>query len=309
MRGPGICAILMAGKQNGTLGTVPNVPPEGREPEMASVPIVHGKKVNRFLCLFFLALALIFLALTGMLILMGRPDFCSTALTLAAILGGFSLFYGIGWFIWHRREGKAEAALRRAEAGRRTPGDAGGVSSREFLLPRERLTGSAFLRFMNILRWTAFAGGGVFLLILGIQLAYGSLRDSRQIVYTLLFCILIVLPGIAVQWSIYRKYERTVPQRIQLHPGELVIDNRSFAPGDIRGIRISPDRLYNPNSPAVFRNLLIQTNRTEELYRIDYRAAPGSGEQPFWEEYERFSEALQAWGEENGVPVVIEYME
>ena len=276
---------------------------------MASVPIIHGKKVNRFLCLFFLALALIFLALTGVLILMRRPDFSPTLLTLASVMGGFSLFYGIGWLIWSRREGKAEAALRKAEAGRRTTGEAGVALPSDFLLPRERLTVSAFLRFMNILRWTALAGGGVFLLILGIQLAYGSLQAPRQIVYTLLFCILIALPGIAVQWSIYRKYERTVPQRIQLLPGELVIDNRSFAPGDIRRIRISPDRPYNLNSPEVFRNLQIRTEQTEELYRIDYRAAPGSGEQPFWEDYERFSEALQAWGEENGVPVVIEYME
>ena len=276
---------------------------------MYSVPIIRGKKVNRYICLIFLVLAVIFLGLAVALAQLQKPELSSTFFSLTMITGGFSLFYGIGWFFWYRKEKKAEEELRMAAASQRLPQGAGRQTSWEFILPKEHLTDSAFRRLMNIIRWTGIAAYGVFLLIMGIQLACGSLQRPFQIVYTLLFCILITIPGIIVQWVIYKKYARSVPQHILMRPGEFVIDDRAFALRDIEKIRISADRVYNPNSPAVFRNLLVQMDGYDALYRIDYRSGSASDGQPFWEEYELFSDALISWGEENSIPVIIDYME
>ena len=82
-----------------------------------------------------------------------------------------------------------------------------------------------------------------------------------------------------------------------------------FQPREIREIRVSPNQLYNRNSPAVFREMQIRTKRGSSRYRIDFRAGSETNEQPFWAEYEQFVEALYDWATENGVSVNILFMD
>ena len=94
-----------------------------------------------------------------------------------------------------------------------------------------------------------------------------------------------------------------------MFPGKLIVDDRSFPAGTIREVRVSPERIYNRNSPGVFREMQIRTENGGEKFRIDYRSGSASNGAPFWEEYEAFIAALSGWGAENGVPVVIAYMD
>ena len=143
----------------------------------------------------------------------------------------------------------------------------------------------------------------------GIQFAAGVAISPLQLLCILLFGFLITIPGMLMQLGLYWEYVRSVPSRILLFPGKLIVDNCSFPAGTIREIRISPDRIYNRNSPGVFREMLIRTGKGGEKYRIDYRSGSGSNGAPFWEEYEAFIAALSGWGAGNGVPVVIAYMD
>lgn len=275
---------------------------------MISVPIVRGRKVNRLFCLLFLVLTLIFLVTSFAMTLLHRKDITSVFLILSAIMAGFSVFYGFSWLYWSRKEKTKSEALRAADQ-QKMHKDTGRITFREFTLPKESLTKSAFRRFQRIVRWTIVAVLAAFLLILGIQLLFGTLQGPLQLIWILLFCVLIAVPGLVVQWIIYKKYERSVPQRILLYPGKIVIDEKTFAVKDISEIRITSDYLYNQNSPAFNRKLLIQMGGSCVQYRLDYRTGMASSEQPFWKEYRQFHDSLSYWGEENDIPVIIEYMD
>ena len=93
-----------------------------------------------------------------------------------------------------------------------------------------------------------------------------------------------------------------------LFPGKLVVDGVVFPVREIREIRISPDRIVDCNSPDVFRELMIRTEKDTVRLRIDYRAGAGSDQQPHWEEYAQFVAALSYWGTKNNVQVTILYM-
>ena len=82
-----------------------------------------------------------------------------------------------------------------------------------------------------------------------------------------------------------------------------------FPSSDIMEIGISSDRLANPSSPSVYREMLVWTSSGMNRYRIDFRQPSKDGSQPRWEEYPAMVDALSAWGRENRVNVVVNYMD
>ena len=270
--------------------------------------IYKGKKINRFLCLLFLIFTAILLIAAGIFALLKNSEAGGTFCILAMITGGFSLLYGLLWFLYGRTEKKAERKLREILEGQNEPNDPGLPDYQEFILPKADLIKKAGKRAGSIARWTGICALGMFLLIGGIQLACGSLKRPVQLLYMLLFCIAIMIPGILIQLKLYREYGRSVPSRILLFPGKLIIDNASLPAREIREIRVSPAQIFNRNSPDVFREMTIRTEKSSAKYRIDYRAGTASGEQPFWEDYGLFITALSEWGTKNNVPVSISYM-
>ena len=70
--------------------------------------IYKGRKINRFLCLLFLILTLIFLIVAGIFALAKASEAGYTFCILAMITGGFSLLYGLFWFLYGRAERKAD---------------------------------------------------------------------------------------------------------------------------------------------------------------------------------------------------------
>lgn len=196
-----------------------------------------------------------------------------------------------------------------AKRTRSVPQEADKTEYREFVLPRERLTGAARGRFVKIIKGTVFAALGVFALITVTMLWGGALGSPLRLLYILLFAFAICVPGILAQWAIYKKYAAAVPGRIALYPGRLEVDDSVFTAGEIQDIRISPDRLYNTDSPAVFRGMAVRTARGVKRYRMDFRSGRASKEGIYWEGYSEFSTALQAWGKAGGVTVTVAYME
>ena len=176
------------------------------------------------------------------------------------------------------------------------PDDPYRLDYREFILPKADLIKKAGERARSIVRWTGVFALGTFLLISGIQLIYGSLRNPLQLLYIL------------IQLCLYFVYDQSVPARIMLYPGKLIVDNASLSAREIQAIRVSPARIFNLNSPDVFREMLIRTEKSSVKLRIDYRTGTVSNEQPFWEEYGTFTAALSEWGVRNNVPVTISFM-
>ena len=152
--------------------------------------IYKGKKTNRFLCLLFLILTLIFLIAAGISVLLKNPEAGCTFCILAIITGGFSLLYGLLWAVYGRTEIKAERKLREILDPQYAPDDPYLPDYQEFVLPKSDLIEKAGNRAGSILRWTGICALCVFLLTGGIQLACGSLKSPLQLLYMLLFCII-----------------------------------------------------------------------------------------------------------------------
>lgn len=272
------------------------------------VRLYKGKKINKMLCLFFLFFALISLIAAGVCALAIDSAAGYTLCILAVIAGGFSLLYGVLWLIYGRMERIKELELRETLKGQNAIDDPYRLDYREFILPKAALTKKAGTRVRSIVRWTGIAAFAVFVLIGVIQLACGSLKSPLQLLYMFLFCVLIMIPGILIQFCLSLKYDQSVPSRILLFPGKLVIDNMTLTANEIREIRVSPSQIFNRNSPDVFREMLILTEEGRTKYRIDYRTGTAFNEQPFWEEYGQFIETLSEWGKKNNVPVTVSYM-
>ena len=273
------------------------------------VPVYKGRKINKILCLFLLPLTLILLLAAAVSALTGRADKGYALCITALITADFSLLYGILWFLYGRKEKETELALNDLLGSQYVPEDPARPRYREFLLPKTRLTETARGRLRMIVRWSLITPFGVLLLIGGIQFAAGGAVTPLQLLYVLPFGFLIAIPGILIQLGLYREYARSVPSRILLFPGKLIVDDRSFPAGTIREVRVSPERIYNRNSPGVFREMQIRTENGGEKFRIDYRSGSASKDAPYWEEYEAFIAALSSWGAENCVPVEIAYMD
>ena len=273
------------------------------------LPIVSGRKLNKAVCLAFLAMSLPLLAAAVYFFLSGSPAAGRGFLTPALILGGISLLYGIGWFIWARKEKRAAREIAEAQERLKASPEAGRMLSREFTVPKAKLIGKALGRNRSIVKGAAFAALCAAGVITVILLFCGALNDPMQLVFVLIFCALITLPGLILQWFIYRTYVKTVPSEILLFPGKLVVDENVWSAASIRTIRVSPARIMNPDSPSLYRKLEIESSSGSRKFRLDYRMQATDGRQPVWEEYPAFLSALSLWGEENGVPVNVLYMD
>ena len=272
------------------------------------IAVFKGRKINKILCLSFLVMTLIFFG-ACVIIALFNTEMGEVFLILSVISGGLSIIYGLLWLVWRKKEQTAEMTMREAFEQQKAAQDGSRFVAKEFDLPKKRLIETALQRFHSIIRWTVIVALGVILLIGGILLATGSLVHAIQLIYLILFSLLIMFPGLMVQWCLYRLYNRSIPSKILLYPGKLIVDHTVFQPREIREIRVSPNQLYNRNSPAVFREMQIRTKRGSSRYRIDFRAGSETNEQPFWAEYEQFVEALYDWATENGVSVNILFMD
>ncbi|MBQ9268751.1 MAG: hypothetical protein IJ206_04435 [Oscillospiraceae bacterium] len=272
------------------------------------IAIFNGRKINKILCLFFLVMTLIFFG-ACVIIALFNAEMGEVFLVLSAISGGLSIIYGLLWLVWRKKEQSAEMTMKEAFKQQKAAQDGSRFVVKEFALPKKRLIETALQRFRSIIRWTVIVALGGILLIGGILLATGSLVHPIQLIYLILFFLLIMFPGLMVQWCLYYLYDRSIPSKILLYPGKLVIDHTVFQAREILEIRVSPNQLYNRNSPAVFREMQIRTKRDSLRYRIDYRAGSETNEQPFWTEYGQFVDVLYDWGTENSVPVNILFMD
>ena len=127
---------------------------------------------------------------------------------------------------------------------------------------------------------------------------------------SVLFSAVIMLPGILIQLEILSRYTSSVPGKIVLFPGKMVVDQTVYAANAIKNIRITSSEVMNPNSPAVYRELRINCGEGSScIYRIDYRTRGDPQEQPEWADYSRFVSNLYAWGNENRIDVTIDYMD
>ena len=264
---------------------------------MIPLPIYKGMKINRMLCFLFLILFAISLVLI--------IPFRDLGIILAQINGAFALLYAILWAIWAKREKKAELALRKIAQFMNDHSETDRFSYQEYLLPKEQLTDAAFRRFTNILKGLVIAALCVFGLIAGLLLWKGLFKGFSHTLMILLFSVVIMIPGIIMQWVIYKKYEKCIPRKIGLYPGQLVIDGDVMVSRQIRDIQISPSQVFNPHSPVIFREMTVHTLDGKKAYRIDFRGDRSVR----WEEYPQFSEDLIRWGSTNDVPVIIAYME
>lgn len=273
-------------------------------------PFVYkGRLINKILCLSFLGMTLVLLGTGGILSLQEKTEAAETFGILALITGGFSLIYGVLWFVWARKESKADRILRAALGPESAAQDSAPPVWREFRLPGEQLRKTAYRRFSALVRWIILAAFCTGALIEIIIFACGTRKSFPQMLYTVLFCVLIAIPGIFIQWRIYRQYVRSVPEKIQLYQGRLAVDDVFFSSGEILEIKVSSEQLFNLNSPAVFRKLLIRTETGSTAYCIDSRSGRSSSDQPFWPEYGALLAALSEWGSENSVTVNITFMD
>ena len=269
--------------------------------------LVPGRKMNKIICLVCLIPGVLFSAVAFVYRLLGRREISSALSVLAVIFAAFSLLYGFLLLCYGAKEKKTQQALSAAEPV--VSGNGLSHTVREFRIPREHLIAAAEKRFLRILK-----GLGVMVPVVGALMALcigigGAWKSPLQIVYICIFCTLIAIPGIVIQSVIYSRYSRSIPERIILSPGKLVIDRTVFPSSDIMEIGISSDRLANPSSPSVYREMLVWTSSGMNRYRIDFRQPSKDGSQPRWEEYPAMVDALSAWGRENRVNVVVNYMD
>ena len=276
---------------------------------MYHLTIVKGRKFNKILCFICLIPAVVFLMCAGIFAACGKEPLAKTFLIIGVITGGFALLYSVLWMIFAFLEGKKQSALEKTnaeEAGQREAE----FTCKEYLLPKEKLTLAARKRFQKIVMWScviAFLTSAGILLLLFFSKA---LKKPVQILYTLMFGVVIMLPGIIIQLEILRRYTSSVPEEIVLFPGKMVVDQKVYAASSIKNIRITSSEVMNPNSPAVYREMRINYGEGSScIYRIDYRTRGNPQEQPEWADYSRFVSDLYAWGNENRVDVTIDFMD
>lgn len=262
---------------------------------MRYFPIFRGKKINRMLCITFLVLVVI---LTPVYIF--APDI---GYIFALIAGGFAMIYGYLWRYWAKKEKEKERKIREMME---PPGaqDVSDIIWREYPIPREALLKSAAQRVISVGRWSMCAAAVVFILITAPLVVSGSFGGTIHAFSILFFCVVISALGPLIQEIIYITYKTGVPRKIGLYPAKIIINDKTINAADIKEIMVSPEKIYNPDSPDIFRKIVIKTNRKTTL-RIDYRADKSIQ----WEEYPEFLNALCEWGKINRVKVIVMYMQ
>lgn len=276
---------------------------------MYHLTIVKSRKFNKILCFICLIPAVIFLMCAGIFAACGKEPLAKTFLILGAVTGAFALLYGVLWMIFAFLEGKRQRLLEEITASESEQAGTD-FTCKEYLLPKEKLMQAARKRFQSIVIWSCVIA---FLALAGILLLLffsKALKEPVQILYTLIFGVVIMLPGILIQLEILNRYASSVPGKVVLFPGKMVVDQTVYAASSIKNIRITSSEVLNPNSPAVYREMCINYGEGSScIYRIDYRTRGNPQEQPEWADYSGFVSDLYAWGNENRVDVTIDYMD
>ena len=140
-----------------------------------------GSGVNRICCLLWLGLLLVCLCAAGISSAMDAGELAGTFLILSAILGGVSAVFGLLWFVWKRKENRAEDVLREVLAPDAVPRDATAQTVQSICLPREKLIGAARRRLTEIVRWMGIAALCTGALLVIIQVACGALKDFHAL--------------------------------------------------------------------------------------------------------------------------------
>jgi len=269
------------------------------------IPNVKNRKINKVFCLVMLAVAVIFLILGVAFYLPGKNTaLAKTFWMLAAIIGGYGLIFGIKWFLNSRNEEKIRQKL---EKDFRMPEESDEylTYSYRFHLPYEDLIETARLRFLKTIRGCLLGSLITFVLIYGLLFFTIGFAGFRHMALVAVFCLMIMLPGVIIQFNIYRKYRNSVPQRIVMYPGNLTVDDRRFEVHRIKKCCITPAHPQKDHvSVGAYRRLMIITTDKTYEYMLDYRSsAPGV---PRWDKFEELTEALQTWAVKNQVQLTFE---
>lgn len=267
---------------------------------MVRIPFVKGSKINQLLCLTFSGMTAVLLLLGSVYWLLGYDVFLYVTLVLAAITAGFGVLYLVLWQVFKWQEQQSQLKLEQA-AQLPAEENEGALEYREFVLPKQKLAETAYARFQKIAAALLIVAVVVFVILAGSNLAGGG-----RIWGTGLFCILVITPGILLQYLLYRRYADSIPERIVLFPGKLIVDNHSYRTGELEQITISAYKNANRNAIQVYRKMIVKEKRKERLYTIDY-CAPSEGN-PRWEGYGVFLESLKNWAKQNSVPLKVDYM-
>ena len=272
---------------------------------MRDLPVVKSRRLNKILCLIFTAGAACFLIFAALFRAADKEALCYTFFVLSVILAGFGAFYGVLWFIFADKENKVQKKIEEIEEYSESSDQK--KEYREFILPKKEMTESAKKRFEKIVRLMPVMVIVLFVLIYGIQFFTAGFAGWRHLLTVLLFCILICVPGILLQYAIYRYYVGRIPNKISFYQEKLYIDKVAFLTKQIREIRISSEKLINRYSPSLYRQLTIDAEDGSCSYLIDYRAE--NKEAPHWPEYGNLVEELRKWAEENRIELKVNYMD
>ena len=275
---------------------------------MYSLTVTKGRRINKILFFICLIPAVVLVAAAGICALTGKEALAHTFFIIGVIWGGFALFYGILWLIFAVRERRQQRAFEEIDAAE-AEGRAPEFACTEYILPKEELTQAARRRFGKIVLWSCITAFLVSVCIFLMLFFSKSIGSPLQVLYIAAFGAVIIIPGSTIQAVIYYRYTRSVPGKIVLYPGKIVIDRTVYTDSSVTEIQISSSEIKNTNSPAVYRELRINSKTGSEVYRIDFRMPGKPSEQPRWTDYSRFVSDLYEWGKENRTEVKIDYMD
>ena len=266
----------------------------------AMVP--HDSKSSKYICILMLCFSVP--ALAAAVVLRHYSFF-----VLFLITGVFALIYGGFWAFWTKKEKKKEQEIREIEEAKVTGSEPDPLALYEFILPREQLKKAAFKRVIDVLKWVPLVALIMTAVITGTLVFYGETPGIGQCFGMLLFCMIVGIPGIIIQFVINKAYTAELPRKVVLYPGKLVVDGEVMAAGEIREIRVSPKRMYNYHSPKILRGMTVKTGKGKRVYQFDFWSGRESADRLCWAEYPAFVDAVTEWGRANHIAVVIEYME
>lgn len=246
----------------------------------------------------------LFLVIGVIYAVLGDTALAETMCVLAAMTGCFGLFYGILWFVYARKEQARQQKIERAAQILRQEDDHR-IDYKEFVLPQQKLTEAAKMRFRKIALGLVVAVAVVFVVMSTAVLITCGYGGPGQLIVMAVFCMITGLPGVIMQYIIYRKYEKSVPGHIMFFPGKILVDEKQFLMNDIEKITVSSYKSNNPNNSALYRKLIIQTKKDKHEYTIDYRNLNGEG--PHWKEYGVMLEALKTWAEQHRADLTVDY--
>ena len=269
------------------------------------LPFIPYSRVNKILCLVLLSMVFAFLMVGGGYTLLGDPDMGLLLCVPAAIAACFCLLYGILWGVYAHKEKKHQRKLEEVAKLFSEPDDSA-VTYHEFILPRKELIHASKNRLQRIAFALLVSGIVQFVIMYGIMYLSNGYGGIRHLISVMGFAFVVVTPGILMQYIVFRKYARAVPERIMLFPGKIIVDGLQYCTYEIKSITVSSIRSVSKDTSVLYRKLKIYTKKQVREYTIDYRFAVDDN--PRWSGYGEFLMALRSWAEQNRVKLTVDYM-